>query len=132
MPIDPRMMPYGPPGPMAGPQPPVGPQSMWAGGGSNPGFPPGPPGAMPPGGMPPGPPRPPGPPPPGGPMAGPGGPPPGAPPDAQPGMPLGLTPEILNIIKARMAEKQFRPGPDDSLIPTGQGGGLADLMPGGY
>lgn len=122
--------------------------SMWSGGGMGSGFPQGPlagpptpaglGGAAPPGlggpmpaaaqGVPPMGARPLGPQ--GGPPMTPAGPPPlGGPPQ---GTPLGLTPEILAMIQARMAAKQFRPGPEDSLIPTGRGGGIADLRSGGY
>lgn len=118
MPFDPNV-PYGPgigspTGPMAGPMGPPGGTPpglvgnpgrppMWAGGGMGPGFPPQRPNVPLPG------------------VAG-----------ATPGMPAGFTPEILNLIKARMAERQFRPGPENSLLPTGEGGGLAGLRPGGY
>jgi hypothetical protein len=46
-------------------------------------------------------------------------------------MPLGLTPELLAMIQARMAKNEFRSGPEDSLIPTG-GGGLASMKSGDY
>lgn len=92
---------------------------MWTGGGANPGFapqaapqPPGLGGALPPGL--------------GRPMpVGTQGPP--------PGMPLGLTPQILAKVQARMAANQFRSGPEDSLLPTGVGNSpFARMMPGDY
>jgi hypothetical protein len=120
---------------------PIGP--MWGGGGMGPGFPQGGPQGGPPQGPPTGPPMgpPQGPPmglPPSGGQAktsgpiigGPPTPPPGAPPDASAGMPLGITPEILKLIMARMAKEEFRTGPDDSLIP--KGGGLASMKSGDY